>query len=90
MVSLEQWRAAIGFFRIASAVIVASIGIAGYSSDVLNLVKFFKVVAHKDFGHQQKLDFDFTRIAQHVYLMLNPDFQPCPLFQSAVTEEFIK
>ena len=35
-------------------------------------------------------------MSQHVYLMLNPDFQPCPPFQSAsnktkqVTEEFIK
>ena len=34
--------------------------------------------------------FWLTSIAQRVYLMLNPDFQPCPPFQSAVTEELIK
>ena len=34
------------------------------------------------------MDFDID--AQQVYLMLNPDFQPCPPFQSAVTEELIK
>ena len=37
------------------------------------------------------MDFDSPAgIAQRVYLMLNPDFQPCPPFQSAVTEELIK
>ena len=33
---------------------------------------------------------NFDSLALHVYLMLNPDFQPCPPFQSAVTEELIK
>ena len=34
------------------------------------------------------MDFDID--AQHVYLMLNPDFQPHLPFQSADTEELIK
>ena len=34
--------------------------------------------------------FLLTSIAQLAYLMLNPDFQPCPPFQLALTEEFIK
>ena len=50
-----------------------------------------KVVANKDLGHQQQ----WILTHQHCttclrYLMLNPDFQPCPPFQSAVTEELIK
>ena len=35
-----------------------------------------------------KIDFDLPGL--HVNLMLNPDFKPCPPFQSAVTEELIK
>ena len=42
------------------------------------------------FWTSMKMDFDSP--ALHTYLMLhvNPDFQPCPPFQSAVTEELIK
>ena len=41
----------------------------------------------QEFWTTTKIDFESP---QHVNLMLNPDFQPCPPFQSAVTEEFIK
>ena len=45
----------------------------------------FKVVANNDLGCQRK-----WILTQRDYLILNPDFQPCPPFQSVVTEELIK